>query len=338
MPKPPRRPSPQTKKSNDVAVERIAGRALVGKMIDPRQSGLFDRPLPKWIKPCLPTLVDRPPVGDDWIHEIKWDGYRVSAYVADGKVTIRTRNGHDWTSRFPNIAAALLKLNVRSAVIDGEAVVLDDMGRSNFSELQADLTRHGSEAAVMYAFDLLFLDGEDLRTKPLGDRREALGFLMRPSSAVMLSDEYTGSGADLFRVACEHELEGIVSKRIDAPYRSGRSKTWLKTKSILTEAFVVVGYQPTSGAVRGALANLKLARLDGGRLVSVGNVGTGFSDRVATMLRAKLDAIVMPKCAVPGLKTKGAVWVRPDLQAEIAYRGTTAAGELRHASFKGLVD
>ncbi len=129
-----------------------------------------------------------------------------------------------------------------------------------------------------------------------------------------------------------------MSKRIDAPYRSGRSKTWLKTKSILTEAFVVVGYQPTSGAVRGALANLKLARLDGGRLVSVGNVGTGFSDRVATMLRVKLDAIVMPKCAVPGLQTKGAVWVRPDLQAEIAYRGITTAGELRHASFKGLVE
>lgn len=221
MPKPPRPSPPQTKKTAGVAVDQVAGRAIVEKPIDPRQAGLFDAPLPKWIKPCLPTLVDKPPVGDNWIHEIKWDGYRVSAYVSAGKVVIRTRNGHDWTDRFPAIAASLLKLNVRSAVIDGEAVVLDDMGRSNFSELQADLTRHGSEQAVMYAFDLLFLDGEDLRTKPLEARREALGFLMRPASAVTLSEEYAGTGAELFRVACEHELEGIVSKRLDAPYRSG---------------------------------------------------------------------------------------------------------------------
>lgn len=338
MPKPPRKSPPQTKRTIAVAAERIVGRALVDRPIDPRQSGLFDAPLPKWIKPCLPTLVDKPPVGENWIHEIKWDGYRISAYVGDGKVTIRTRNGHDWTSSFPNIAAALLKLNVRSAVIDGEAVVLDDMGRSNFAELQADLTRHGSEAAVMYAFDLLFLDGEDLRAKPLGDRREALGLLMRPSSAVVFSDEHAGPGADLFRVACEHELAGIVSKRLDAPYRSGRSKTWLKTKSVLSEAFVIIGYQPTSGAVRGALANLKVARFDGSKLVYVGAVGTGFSDVVATMLRARLDVIVTSKCAVAGLTTKGAVWVRPDLRAEIAYRGVTTTGELRHASFKGLQD
>jgi bifunctional non-homologous end joining protein LigD len=337
MPKPPRRP-PQTKKTATVAAERVAGRAVVEKPIDPRQSGLFDQPVPKWIKPCLPTLVDKPPVGEDWIHEIKWDGYRVSAYIAAGKVTIRTRNGHDWTSRFPAIAAALLKLNVRSAVIDGEAVVLDDMGRSNLAELQAALTKHGAEEAVLYAFDLLFLDGEDLRAKPLADRREALGFLMRPASAVALSEEYAGSGDDLFRVACEHELEGIVSKRLDAPYRSGRSKTWFKTKCVLSETFVIVGYQPTSGAVRGALANLKVARFDGTTLEYVGAVGTGFSDAVATMLRERLDAIATPKCAVEGLKTKGAVWVRPKLQAEIAYRGLTTARELRHASFKGLVD
>jgi bifunctional non-homologous end joining protein LigD len=186
-------------------------------------------------------------------HEVKWDGYRVSAYLHAGKVTIRSRNGHDFTARFLRIAASLLKLNVRSAVIEGEAVVLDDMGRSNFAELQADLTRHGSNRAVMYAFDLLFLDGEDLRAKPLADRRQALAFLMRPASAVVFSDGYAGAGADLFEIACEHELEGIVSKRLDAPYRPGRSKTWLKTKCVLSESFVVIGYQPTSGAVRGAL-------------------------------------------------------------------------------------
>ena len=296
-------------------MERVEGRALVARPTDPRQAGLFDAPLPKWIKPCLPTLVEKPPAGDYWIHEIKWDGYRVSAYVADGKVTIRTRNGYDWTAGFPSISAALLKLDVRSAVVDGEAVVLDDMGRSNFAELQAALSKHGAEEAVLYAFDLLFLDGEDLLAKPLADRREALGFLMRPASAVALSEVYAGSGADLFRVACEHELEGIVSKRLDAPYRSGRSKTWLKTKCVLSETFVIIGYQPTSGAVRGALANIKLARFDGTTLDYVGTVGTGFSNAVAAMLRERLNAIATPKCAVEGLKTKGAVWVRPELQA-----------------------
>ena len=139
MPTPPRRPpAPRTRKT-DVVTERTAGRAIVAKPVDPRQSGLFDVRLPSWIKPCLPTLVDKPPIEPQWIHEIKWDSYRVSAYVADGVVTVRTRNGHDWTKRFPAIAAAVAKLKVRSAALDGEAVIFDDRGRSSFAELQADM-------------------------------------------------------------------------------------------------------------------------------------------------------------------------------------------------------
>ena len=123
MASPPRRPS---KRKIDAPHEAVAGRAVVAKPADPRQASLFDEPLPKWIRPCLPTLVEKPPVGPQWVHEIKWDGYRVSAYVIGGKATIRTRNGHDWTARFPAIAAAAARLKVRSAVIDGEAVILDD--------------------------------------------------------------------------------------------------------------------------------------------------------------------------------------------------------------------
>ncbi|WP_158811382.1 RNA ligase family protein, partial [Beijerinckia sp. L45] len=243
MPKLPRKP-PQQKKNDAVVEDRVVGRAVVAKPSDPRQTGLFDQPLPKWIKPSLPTLVDKPPIGAQWVHEIKWDGYRISAYLSAGKAMICTRNGHDWTARFPAIAAALPGLKARSAVIDGEAVVLDEEGRSNFAELQAALTKHGAEAAVMYAFDLLFLDGEDLRTKPLEERRALLAPLLKKSGTILMSEEFTGAGADLFRVACEHELEGIVSKRLDVPYRSGRVKTWLKTKCVQSDAFVIVGYQP----------------------------------------------------------------------------------------------
>ena len=337
MPKPPRKIAPRARKT-DVVDEQVAGRAIVAKPVDPRQAFLFDKPLPGWIKPCLPTLVRKPPEGPHWIHEIKWDGYRVSASVIDGAVLIRTRNGHDWTARFPTIAIGLTKLLVRSAVLDGEAVILDGRGRSSFAELQADLDRHGSRRAVLYAFDLLFLNGEDLRAKPLEDRRDALGGIIPAGGAILMSEEFAGAGADLFKIACEHELEGIVSKRLDKPYRSGRRTEWLKTKCVQSDTFVIIGYQPGSGAVRTPIANLKIATFDGARLRYAGAVGTGFSESVAKALRDRLDRIATPKCPVAGLKGKGAVWVSPDLQAEIAYRGLTTAGELRHASFKELVD
>ena len=338
MPKPPRSPRTITRRTDAAPAERVVDRAVIAKPVDPRQSGLFDAPLPGWVRPCLPTLVDAPPTGPRWIHEIKWDGYRVSAYVKDGKATIRTRNGHDWTRRFPTIAAALAALPVRSAVLDGEAVILDERGRSSFAELQADLDRHGSERAVLYAFDLLFLNGEILWTKPLEERRLALGRMIPSRSAILMSEEYVGDGADLFRIACEQDLEGIVSKRLDKPYRSGRSSGWLKTKCVKSDAFVIVGYQPGSGAVRTHLANIKVATFDGHALRYAGAVGTGFSEAVATMLRQRLDKIATSRCAVAGLKVKGAVWVVPDLKAEIAHRGVTIAGELRHASFKGLIE
>ena len=340
MPKPPRKPpairKPPATRKTDLDHGVVAGRSP--KPVDPRQAGLFDAPTPGWMRPCLPTLVEKPPEGPQWVHEIKWDGYRISATIDAGAVTIRTRNGHDWTRRFPAIADAMAALKVRSAVIDGEAVILDARGASSFAELQADLDKHGSRRALLVAFDLMFLDGELLWTKPFAARRAALAGIVPAGSPIMLSEVYEGSGADLFRVACEHELEGIVSKRLDRAYRGGRSKAWLKTKCVQTDGFVIIGYQPTSGAVRGALANIKIATFDGARLRYAGAVGTGFSDAVAAALRKRLDAIVTTKCPVAGLKGKGAVWVSPDLRAEIAYRGLTTAGELRHASFKGLIE
>ena len=223
-------------------------------------------------------------------------------------------------------------------MIDGEAVILDERGRSSFAELQADLDRHGSERAVLYAFDLLFLDGEALWKKPLEERRLALGSIIPARSAILLSEDHGGPGAELFRIACEHELEGIVSKRLDRVYHSGRSRDWLKTKCVQADTFVIIGYQPGSGAVRTPLANIKVATFDGKRLRYAGAVGTGFSEVVAAALRVRLDRISTPRCPIAGLRVGGAVWVSPDLRAEIAYRGLTTAGELRHASFKGLVE
>ena len=219
----------------------------------------------------------------------------MSAYVKDGRATIRTRNGHDWTARFPAIAAGLSALKVRSAVIDGEAVVLDEQGRSSFAALQADLERHAARHAVLYAFDLLFLNGEDLRAKPLAERRHALSGIVPKRSTVLMSDEYAGAGANLFRVAREHELEGIVSKRLDVPYRSGRRGEWLKTKCVQSDTFVIIGYQPGATTVQVPIANLKVATLDRALLRYAGAVGTGFGGMVAETLRAKLDRMRAPR-------------------------------------------
>ena len=176
-------------------------------------------------------------------------------------------------------------------MLDGEAVILDDRGRSSFAELQADLDKHGSERAVFYAFDLLFLDGEALWTEPLYVRRLRLASIVPARSAILLSEDYTGDGAELFRIACEQELEGIVSKRLDKPYRGGRSRSWLKTICVLGGEFVIIGYQAGSGARRGIVGALHVATFDGHLLRYAGAVGTGFSEAVAAMLREKLDAI-----------------------------------------------
>jgi bifunctional non-homologous end joining protein LigD len=291
-------------------------------------------PPPSWVEPCIPTLVAKPPKGDHWRHEVKWDGYRVCVVAAGGRATVRTRRGHDWSDRFKPIAEAAAELFCRNAVIDGEAVVLDAKGRASFSALQADLAG-GGNAATLYAFDCLFLDGRDLRGLPLSDRREALERLIgRPKSgAIRFSEEFEGDGAEFFKIACAHELEGIVSKRVDLPYCSGRSQDWLKVKCVQSDAFIIIGYQPDG---RGGIANLKLAIKENGALRYAGAVGTGFSDATMRTLRKVLDPLTQQRSAVPSLKVKGAIWVRPELQAEVAYRGFTTAGELRHSSFKGL--
>lgn len=333
MVKPPRRPVQRANVANPKAVSQ----PLVAKAPDPRQAALFDLPLPSWIEPCLATLVPKAPSGAQWVHEVKWDGYRISAYIDSGKVTIRTRRGHDWTARFPGIAHALENLPIHSAILDGEAVVLDEEGRSDFSALQVALGkgRAPADRAGFYAFDLLFLDGHDLRSWRLENRRDALESIIGTAEwPLLLSEEIEGDGPTIFSHACRHGLEGIVSKRRDAAYRSGRRDEWRKTKCTRSDTFVVVGYEKSAGS----LASIYVAEETATGLHAAGSVGTGFSVASARALKLRLDAVRTEKPAVVGVKSKSATWTRPEIRVEVEYRDRTNTGQLRHPSFKGTRD
>jgi bifunctional non-homologous end joining protein LigD len=290
---------------------------------------------PSWIEPCVPTLVEKPPTGPNWRHEVKWDGYRVSIVIDGGKATVRTRRGLDWTHRFKGIAAAAGELSCRNAVIDGEAVVLDAEGHSDYAALIARLDGETRAEVILYAFDLLFLDGRDLRAAPLSERRDRLERLIgRPTSGtILLSEEFDIDGAKFFRLVSERGLEGMVSKRIDLPYRSGRTKDWLKIKCVQTGYFAIIGYEPKGAS---GIANLKLAVEENGALRYAGAVGTGFTAITMRDVLDRLRPLIQKESPLAGLNVKRVIWTRPELVAKVNYRGVTSTGELRHASFKGL--
>jgi len=305
-----------------------------------RQHGLRLDPMPERVEPCLALLAAKAPAGPDWAYEVKWDGYRLAVHIGPGRrARIITRGGHDWTSRFPTVAADALDLGAGTAILDGEAVVLDERGASDFGALQQALGGRGGKRsaadAVLYAFDLLYLDGRDLRPLPLSDRRRMLIDLIgKQHSSIRLSEEIDAEGANFLKLACEMDLEGIIAKRLDAPYRCGRGGEWLKIKCVQSETFVILGYEPSNNAL-GGIGRLLLAALQGNDIAYVGSVGTGFTVKSSTDLRRKLAALVIDRPAIP-IKEKGVVWVSPILPAEIAFRGWTKDGILRHASYKGL--
>jgi bifunctional non-homologous end joining protein LigD len=298
--------------------------------------------LPDFIPPALATLTAKPPSSKNWLHEIKFDGYRVQARIRGGEVKLLTRRGLDWTERFPTIAAALAGLGVKAALIDGEAVVEDADGRSSFGALQEDLASHPSRHSLFYAFDLLHLNGKDLTGLPLRARKAALQPLLPPNGTggtLRFSEHIEGDGAAMLRHACRLGLEGIVSKRADAPYRSGRGQSWLKAKCALREEFVVAGYVPSTVSAK-MVGSLVLGYFDKGNLVHVGRVGTGFTQAIARSLATRLDSLKRAKSPFAArLSTdaaRGVRWARPELVAEIEYRGWTGDAMLRHAAFKGL--
>jgi bifunctional non-homologous end joining protein LigD len=341
-PTPPPRPIKRATNLKDSTVRGRALKAAKGVGLRPE---LLDEPLPPFVEPCLATLRANVPAGDKWVHEIKWDGYRLQIRIDDGKVSILTRRGHDWTDRFPAIRDAAKALPVRLALIDGEAVV-EVNGIASFSALQAALgAREGpghkaAHEAVFYAFDLLHLNGVDLQPAPLLKRKEALMELMgRLAGAIRYSEHLIGDGEALFRQSCLMGLEGVISKRADRPYRSGRGEDWTKVKCIESQEFVVAGYVPRSDSAK-SVGALVLGYYDGGKLSYAGRVGTGFTAATARSLWQQMQPLRIKDSPfadrLPSMARKGVVWTEPQLVAEVDYRGWTADQQLRHASFKGL--
>ncbi len=284
---------------------------------------------PARLEPELATLVEQPPEGDEWLHEIKFDGYRVMCHLEDGGVRLLTRRGADWTSRFPELPGALQRVPARNAVLDGEVVFLLPDGRTSFKKLASAL-QSGTDTegrVVYYVFDLLYLDGYDLTRVPLYRRKEALRELLSgvdPSGHVRYVDYLQGSGEEFYAQTCEFALEGEVAKRRDSAYRPGRGRDWLKVKCLHRQEFVVGGFTERAGG-RGGVGALLLGyrREIDGPLFFAGRVGTGWDEAGARDLRARLDAIRQeaspftdaPRAAV----VAGATWVRPELVAEIEY-------------------
>lgn len=306
--------------------------------------GAKKAPFPGFVEPCLAELAEKAPAGDAWLHEIKFDGYRLIAAIEGGRVRLFTRSGLDWTDRFPTTARALKLLPVTSALIDGEAVVEDANGISSFAGLQEALSKRATTAAVLfYAFDLLYLDGFDLREAALEGRKAVLAKLLENvQQPLRYSDHLEGNGAAMLDHACRLGLEGIVSKRRDAPYRSGRHSAWLKSKCIDREEFVIGGYT-ASTATRNAIGSIALGVYDdAGALTYMGRTGTGFTQSSAQALNKMLQALRIVKSpfanALSTDERRGLVFVEPKLVAEVEFRGFTQDKRLRQAAFKGLRD
>jgi bifunctional non-homologous end joining protein LigD len=299
-----------------------------------------DADLPDFLEPQLATLADKPPVGKRWIHEIKFDGYRLQARIENGGVRLTTRGGLDWTKRFgTSVADALAALPAKALLIDGELVVENDAGSSDFSALQADLSANRKDRFAFYAFDIMHLDGHDLTAMPLVERKRVLKGLIGEGGILRFSEHFDDGGALVLDHACRLSLEGIVSKIGDAPYRSGRSKDWLKSKCSARQEFVVGGFVPSTAA-KNAIGSLVMGVYEGGKLDHVGRVGTGYSAVVARELSKKLTRLAVDHSPfdekLSADAARGVVFVRPELVAEVEFRAWTADGNLRHAAFRGL--
>jgi bifunctional non-homologous end joining protein LigD len=295
--------------------------------------------LPAWVAPQLATLVSGPPPGDDWVHEIKLDGYRILLRIERGRVKLLTRNRQDWTTRFPAVAEAAAALPVKAALLDGEIVALDAAGVSSFQALQqADQT---GRSLVYVAFDLLFLDGRDLRPLSLVERKARLARLLEGRRGrLRYSAHFDVPGRRVYERACRLGLEGIVSKRKTAPYASGRGPAWLKVKCVARQEMVIGGYTDPEGA-RAEFGSLLLGVHDrDGRFVYAGRVGTGFDHATLRSLGArlrKLEQRASPFASDgPRPPARGAHWVKPELVAEVAFTEWTRDGLLRHPAFEGL--
>jgi bifunctional non-homologous end joining protein LigD len=305
-------------------------------------TGARKRAMPDFVSPQLATLVGEPPEGEEWLHELKFDGYRMICHLSRGRVHFWSRNQKDWTEKFPNLVSAIKTFPATHAILDGEVVIVDKAGRSSFQDLQQSMRKSSTAAFLFQIFDLLYLDGYDLTGATLVQRKELLEELLasiKGKTPLRYSEHVEGSGQEFFKQACEYRIEGIISKLADSTYQSTRNRNWLKAKCIKRQEFVIVGYTPSKKDFPG-FGSLILGVNEKGKLIYSGRVGTGFTIKQRLELQKKLDKISQPlmpfslKPNDPGLRD--AHWAKPQLIAEVEFTEWTADGVIRHPSFKGL--
>jgi bifunctional non-homologous end joining protein LigD len=296
--------------------------------------------MPEFVSPQLATLVTEPPKGEEWLHELKFDGYRLLCFLNRGHIRLFTRHQKDWTDKFPNVAKALKALKVQSAILDAEVVALDSSGRSSFQMLQQAIHKTGGRALVLEVFDVIYLEGFSLTKTPLVERKQVLEELIATTSGGVLrySDHVEGNGAKFLKQACKLGIEGIVSKLANSTYDSIRSRNWQKIKCLKRQEFVIAGYTLSDKGL--PFSSLVLGVYDKGKLIYAGRAGTGFSNQLRVELKKKLDRIARPTKPFaeiprdPGLRR--AVWAEPKLVGEVAFAEWTNEGIIRHPSFQGL--
>jgi len=294
-------------------------------------------------RPQLAPLVKQPPAGDEWVHELKYDGYRIGCRIRRGSIALYSRNGKEWTTRFPEIVDAAATLQTTDALIDGEVCMVLSDGRTSFQALQQAFAAERSRDSLTYfVFDLLRLDGERIEGRPLEERKARLKKLVgarRMKGRIRYSQHVVGQGEAFFRQACRHGLEGIISKQRGEPYRPGRHGGWVKTKCSLGQEFVIGGFTDPEG-VRVGIGALLVGYYDrDGHLIFSGKVGTGFPHRLALDLRRRLERLERPTppfATSPKGVGRSVHWVRPELVGEVAFTEWTSDGKIRHPAFKGL--
>ncbi|MDR6484656.1 DNA ligase D [Paraburkholderia terricola] len=300
--------------------------------------------LPSLIAPQLATLVDRPPSGGDWSYEIKFDGYRMLARIDSGEARLFTRNGHDWTSRLPALHEVLARLPVDNAWLDGEAVVLDATGRPDFNALQNAFDRRSTSEIGLFVFDLMYLNGRDLREQPLRVRRELPRELLDSADTpgVRYSEDFAADPASLVASACRMKLEGIIGKRAGSPYRSGRSTDWIKLRCGLRQEFVVAGLSRVKGARTGVRSLLLGVFEPDGSLRYAGSVKATFRSDAASVFAQRAAKLEQPAPAFYNPpapeRDRMHIWLRPEIVAEVSFLEWTPGGELRHATFIAFRD
>ncbi len=329
---------------SDDLVERCVTSVATGRTMEaiaagtraPKTTTAGGKP-PAFHAPQLATLVDTVPTGNDWLHEMKYDGYRAIVAIGGGTAKVFTRTGLDWSGKFPEIAEAAAALDVDNALIDGEIVALDKEGRPSFSALQAAIKDDGGRGLTMFAFDALKIGREALTGLPNITRKARLRAIVPDAGIIRYADHVVGQGEKLFEAMCAAGVEGIVSKRADAPYAGKRTTNWLKVKCTRRQEFVVIGWSASSAKGRG-FRSLLLGLNENGKLRYAGKVGTGFDAGTSAAIRDKLDALAVDKAPVevPREAARGARWVKPKLVAEVAFAEFTAENVVRHASFIGL--